>query len=611
MSGRRYILPFTVLFFAGFFLLPSYAHATVIFLTSGTSWVVPSDWNSANNTVEVIGGGGGGADSTNGGGGSGQGGGGGAYAKKTNVTLTPGATVTIAVGAAGSSGSFNSTGPTVGGDTYFCNSTSNCASITDTAVLAGAKGGGVGNPGTGDGGFGGASSGSVGDVTNSGGDGGHFVCGGSGGGGAAGAHGNGAAGGTAPFPGSCTSGANGGGGANGGSAGASAGNNPNTDDGAAGGNNFSSTGGGAAGLAGNPAGDGGAGTAGGGGGGGGNATNIANPKGGHGGVGGTGTEWDATHGSGGGGGGGGDGDVSGGPPCAGGDAGAGGLYGGGGGGGGDECLDDGSGFGGNGAQGIIVITYTPAGGGPVGRIIRLRGGVRLKGGVRLGGTSRILVSTSITFTPTDAPAAQDLGFGTDHTTFSNANIGAASSDRVVVVGVSNENFGNNTGIGSVTIAGNTATKLGEAGAASLWYATITSGTTANVVVTCISAVLNQVAIDVGTITGESSAAPNATSSYPQTITPDPQTFPSVGTSNVLTNGVAVIFAAGGNGGTPTWTNTASPSGDFTTLTSTGNTLSALLAHSYATGTQTYTLTGSVGNGYGFGGIMAVIADWAP
>ena len=29
-----------------------------IFLTSGTSWTVPSDWNSANNTIEVIGGGG-------------------------------------------------------------------------------------------------------------------------------------------------------------------------------------------------------------------------------------------------------------------------------------------------------------------------------------------------------------------------------------------------------------------------------------------------------------------------------------------------------------------------------------------------------------------------
>ena len=35
----------------------SFAAATRVFITSGTSWTVPSDWNSANNTIEVIGGG--------------------------------------------------------------------------------------------------------------------------------------------------------------------------------------------------------------------------------------------------------------------------------------------------------------------------------------------------------------------------------------------------------------------------------------------------------------------------------------------------------------------------------------------------------------------------
>jgi hypothetical protein len=33
---------------------------TQIFIISGTSWTVPSDWNSSNNTIETIGGGGGG-----------------------------------------------------------------------------------------------------------------------------------------------------------------------------------------------------------------------------------------------------------------------------------------------------------------------------------------------------------------------------------------------------------------------------------------------------------------------------------------------------------------------------------------------------------------------
>src|ERR1035437_6662671 len=50
---------------------------TVVFLTSGTSWSVPSDWNSSDHTIEVIGGGAGG---TTGASGNVVGGGGGAYA---------------------------------------------------------------------------------------------------------------------------------------------------------------------------------------------------------------------------------------------------------------------------------------------------------------------------------------------------------------------------------------------------------------------------------------------------------------------------------------------------------------------------------------------------
>jgi hypothetical protein len=54
------------------------------YLTSGTTWTVPSDWNTASNTIEVIGGGGGGQT----GGTVSVGGGGGAYAESTNVSLT-------------------------------------------------------------------------------------------------------------------------------------------------------------------------------------------------------------------------------------------------------------------------------------------------------------------------------------------------------------------------------------------------------------------------------------------------------------------------------------------------------------------------------------------
>ena len=70
----------------------------VIALTSGTSWTVPSDWNNANNSVECIGGGGGSGNQ------GGSGGGGGAYSKSSNLTLTPGNSIPIAIGAGGSAG---------------------------------------------------------------------------------------------------------------------------------------------------------------------------------------------------------------------------------------------------------------------------------------------------------------------------------------------------------------------------------------------------------------------------------------------------------------------------------------------------------------------------
>lgn len=67
------------------------------FITSGTTWVVPNNWNNANNSVTCIGGGAGGAGSP-----SLRGGGGGARASNTNVTLTSGSTINVAVGAGGS-----------------------------------------------------------------------------------------------------------------------------------------------------------------------------------------------------------------------------------------------------------------------------------------------------------------------------------------------------------------------------------------------------------------------------------------------------------------------------------------------------------------------------
>lgn len=332
-------------FVAPLFVFPPRAHAadTVIFLTSGTSWTVPSDWNSSNNTIEVIGGGGGGVAPASAGGG---GGGGGAYSKAVNVSLTPSSSVTYAVGTGGGAS-------TAGGDTYICNvqdSGGSCDAIGDAATQAGAKGGSGGSASSG--GSGGASASGVGSTKNSGGNGGNGTGsasgGGAGGGGAAGPNGIGANGGT-----STGAGGSGGGGANGGSVGSSSSSGPGAD----GGNGRGGSGGGTGGPDGFGNEQGGAGSNGGGGGGG-FGGDFRNENIGDGGAGGTEVIWtstlSATAGpSGGGGGAGGNLSTSFPDSNIGGAGGISGGYGGGGGGGGDN-----DGTAGSGRQGIIVITYT-------------------------------------------------------------------------------------------------------------------------------------------------------------------------------------------------------------------------------------------------------------
>src|SRR5262249_34384471 len=74
---------------------------TRVYLTTGVSWTVPSDWNNTTNTIQCIGGGGGGVDGSVAVGGAGGSGGGGAYASISNLTLIPGATVEYRVGTGG------------------------------------------------------------------------------------------------------------------------------------------------------------------------------------------------------------------------------------------------------------------------------------------------------------------------------------------------------------------------------------------------------------------------------------------------------------------------------------------------------------------------------
>lgn len=79
--------------FVGLLLATPAGAATIrIFLTSGTTWTVPVDWNSQDNTIEVIGSGGFGFDC---GGVGSVGGGGGGYSKIGNFSAAPGASIAI------------------------------------------------------------------------------------------------------------------------------------------------------------------------------------------------------------------------------------------------------------------------------------------------------------------------------------------------------------------------------------------------------------------------------------------------------------------------------------------------------------------------------------
>lgn len=127
-----------------------------IFLTNGSTWTVPSDWDNNNNTIECLGAG------ANGTRGASPGGGGGGYAKITNLALVNNTTIPYNIGI-----SSDNT------DTWF-----NGTSMDNCSVgAAGASGS-----------SGGLDAWSVGDVTYSGGNAG--ACGG----GAAGPQGNGLAG---------------------------------------------------------------------------------------------------------------------------------------------------------------------------------------------------------------------------------------------------------------------------------------------------------------------------------------------------------------------------------------------------------------------------------
>jgi len=134
-------------------------------LTSGSAWVVPADWNNANNTIETYGAGGGGGGANGGRTVAGNGGAGGAFSRISNLALTPGNNITFAIGAPGPAGVNGGANGGDGGDTWF-----NGASLAASSV--GAKGGQGGITGGGTAALGGAAASGVGTLKKSGGNGG-------------------------------------------------------------------------------------------------------------------------------------------------------------------------------------------------------------------------------------------------------------------------------------------------------------------------------------------------------------------------------------------------------------------------------------------------------
>ena len=150
---RQLSVRYAVILFACFlFSLPTasaLAQNKVIFLTSGTSWTVPNDWNNANNTVEVIGAGGAHKSSS-----ATAGAGGGSYSKANHLTLTPNSSVPYNIGISGLASPGESTwfGSTTRSSALVAatggcnvNSSSNCTNPTSanigSVIYAGGKGG--------------------------------------------------------------------------------------------------------------------------------------------------------------------------------------------------------------------------------------------------------------------------------------------------------------------------------------------------------------------------------------------------------------------------------------------------------------------------------------
>jgi hypothetical protein len=135
--------------------------------------------------------------------------------------------------------------------------------------------------------------------------------------------------------------------------------------------------------------------------------------------------------------------------------------------------------------------------------------------------------------------------------FTGVGIGTAASNRFVVVCVAESGNGPIT---AVTIGGISATKAVATNAAqdmSIWYANVTTGTTATIDLTSTTTFPPEIGIAVATIT-TATPTPNTTATEAWAFNSDPQVTTSALT--ISSNGVGVGCGGAGVVGTPTINN---------------------------------------------------------
>lgn len=189
--------------------------------------------------------------------------------------------------------------------------------------------------------------------------------------------------------------------------------------------------------------------------------------------------------------------------------------------------------------------------------------------------------------------------------FNSVSIGAASSDRIVVVCIGVDGDAGDGVVSGVTIdSGGGPVAMTQAvgqdptsgsfpvfdAGQYIFYKLVTSGTTANISVAC-SGFPSGLGISVGIITGDAAAAVSATQVVAAAATADPHAI----TASVPANGVGIVAATVDRAFTPSWTNAT---GDTNNNEGGGNDHALLMAHGTSSSPS---FTGA--NNFGVGMVM--------